>query len=343
MPQISHESTDSLFTRRPTSQPRRESATWAGVPHSKSGSSIPRMSLAINRPDSFIGSNFSALSKLRMSVDTSKRPDQSGSTSSSAGDPFGRRTGRRGSQAASTVAAAADPFAWSPNATLRTSASLLGAPPTRPRPPRPSLSNNKVSPQFASLPLSRHVPVQSPSRSSINAALPKAVKVKSNKVVPFVPPTPEEQPTAVSAASTHDVHTAPAVVMVTRVVAAEESERQAEQAHLPSAVAEDMGHIELAADPMTGGIGLLETISLETTKPQEGEAERKIPELRDESGLNVDGNDTNAFPFLGEMLAELRDHDDCVDSDDNAEDADYPAPAPPPAASSTAWGNAAGI
>jgi len=234
------------------------------------------------------------------------------------------------------VAAAVDPFARSPNATLRTSAALLGAPPTPPR-PRYSFSNNKVYPQFATL--SRHVPVpvQPPSRSSINAALPEAVKVKRSKVVPFVPPNPEEQSTAVRAASAHDVHAAP---VVTRVVEAEESERQVEQAPLPSAVAEDKGYIELAADPMTGSIDLLETIVLDTANADEGEAERTIPELRDEAGLNVDDNDSNEFPFLGEMLAEMRNHDDRVDSDDNAEDANYPAPAPPPAASSKAWDNA---
>ena len=359
MPRISRESISNPFAKRPssTSLPRRDSATRIGIPHRE----VPRMSM--DRSDPFIGRRDSASSQSRMSIDTGSRSDPFGGTSGSSGsrsgaapplptgDPFGRRTGRRGSQAA-----AADPFARAPNTALRRQlgdAAVGGAGP-RPRPPRPHRASNTVFP----LPLPSDMPMPSLSQSSVSVGQPKAGTVKSNKVAPFVPPTPEAQPAAVDVASTHSEPTAP---VITRVAAAGEEERQPAQAPMPSAVAEDKEYIELGPEPTdeyielgpeptdeyielgpeltkTDGVNQLETIDLSTAKPELEETEKEIPELRDEAELDDNatrGSVAEEFPFLGEMLAEMSKG---VDSDDNDEDIDYPAPAPPRPDSATAWG-----
>ena len=164
------------------------------------------------------------------------------------------------------------------------------------------------------------------SQSSVSAGQPKASAVRSNKVAPFVPPTPKAQPAAGYVASTHSEPTAP---VVTRVAAAGEKERQPAQAPMPSAVAEDKEYIELGPEPTdeylelrpeltkTDGVNQLETIDLNTAKPELEETEKKMPELRDDAGLDDNatrGSVAEEFPFLGEMLAEMSKG---VDSDDN--------------------------
>ena len=329
MPRISRESIRNPFTRGAsfTSLPRRDSATRVGIPHRESGSSIPRMSMNL---DPFNGRRDSASLQPRLSVDAHNRSDPLGGTSGSTGsqsgaappmptgDLFGRRTGRRAS-----LTAAADPFARAPNAALRRQlgdAAVGGAGP-RPRPPRPHRASNTVFP----LPLPS-MPMPSLSQSSVSAGQPKASAVRSNKVAPFVPPTPKAQPAAGYVASTHSEPTAP---VVTRVAAAGEKERQPAQAPMPSAVAEDKEYIELGPEPTdeylelrpeltkTDGVNQLETIDLNTAKPELEETEKKMPELRDDAGLDDNatrGSVAEEFPFLGEMLAEMSKG---VDSDDN--------------------------
>ena len=203
------------------------------------------------------------------------------------------------------------------------------------------------------------MPVRSLPQPGVSASLPKAAAVRSNKISPFVPPTAQEQ-FAVDVASTHSELATP---VMTRVATAKKEERQPEQAPMPSAVAEDNEYIELGSEPTktdeymelgpdpiktdeyielgpepteTDGVNQLETIDLNSLSVKD--AEKKIPELRDEAALDGTGDATVAeeFPFLGEMLAEMSKG---VDSDDNDDGVDYPAPAPPPPVppSASAW------